>query len=632
MIKQIAIRKSVFVRVYAFIILISTAVLMGFGAMDYFRIRSAMYSDLDKTSIAVANRLENTLAGPLWEILPEEINKIIEAEMAEDRIYAIFVRQPDDQTIMTGRMRGDTWDVIPASNEITGTFNSKKIQISKKTRIKVQGETLGYVEVYFTTRFLEAALWASIVSILIKTLVLDLMLLVFLLIVFQRTIIKPVMVLINAAIRIGQEEFDTRIPIRSNDEFGLLAKTLNSMGLQLSKSFSEREKLFHKLKQRTAALDENRLLLQAIIDNSIAVIYLKDLEGKYILVNRRFEELFHVEDKNITGMGDHDIFPSGMADAFHALDQKVLDVGAPIMAEEVAPHDDGPHTYISIKAPLLDTGGTPYAICGISTDITERKRAEEEIQRLNSELLLKITQLHDAQEELVRKEKLSILGQLAGSVGHEIRNPLGVMSNAVYFLKLILSEADVSVTEYLDIIKQEIDNAQRIITDLLDFARTKAPRTKATSPLQLVNDSLDRCVIPDGVELQIEIPADLPLLWIDPLQMGQVMQNLITNAVQAMPQGGELSISARQVTGKEGAPPDPGMAFLELCVKDTGEGISPENKKKLFQPLFTTKAKGIGLGLVVCRNLTEANGGRISVESEQGVGTTFTVVLPSETE
>jgi len=276
----------------------------------------------------------------------------------------------------------------------------------------------------------------------------------------------------------------------------------------------------------------------------------------------------------------------------------------------------------------------------LQTEFAEHMRAEEQVRRLNEELELiveeRTRELVNAQEELVRKEKLSILGQLSGSVGHELRNPLGVMSNAVYFLQMVLADADETTREYLGIIKKEIDNSQRIITDLLDFARTKTPQARAVTALELVNESLGRCAIPDNVELRNELPDTLPKVSVDPLQMGQVLQNLVTNGVQAMPGGGALIVAARLVgappcgcpqTGGHGGPPL--QDFIEISIADTGEGITPENMKKLFQPLFTTKAKGIGLGLVVCKNLTEANGGRLAVESRLGAGTTFTVVLPA---
>lgn len=235
--------------------------------------------------------------------------------------------------------------------------------------------------------------------------------------------------------------------------------------------------------------------------------------------------------------------------------------------------------------------------------IAERQLAEAALRRI--------------QEDLVRKEKLAVLGQLAGSVGHELRNPLGVMNNAVYFLKAVLSDAGETVREYLDIIKQEIDRSQRIITDLLDFARTKPPTAQLVQIRELVSGVLVRCAVPETITVRTEFPEDLPGLAVDPLQIGQVLQNLVTNAAQAMTEG-VLTIRGEPGAGRT----------LKVSVSDTGGGISPEGMSRLFQPLFTTKARGIGLGLTVCKNLAEANGGRIEVETRLGEGTTFTVVLP----
>ncbi|MCM2359453.1 MAG: CHASE domain-containing protein, partial [Geobacteraceae bacterium] len=205
---------------------------------------------------------------------------------------------------------------------------------------------------------------------------------------------------------------------------------------------------------------------------------------------------------------------------------------------------------------MLAAGFAMALIFGLTVRFAQNaRRAEEEIRRLNAELETKVEErtreLIEAQEQLVRREKLSILGQLSGSVGHELRNPLGVMSNAVYFLRMVLADADETTKEYLEIIMKEIDNSQRIITDLLDFARTRAPQTRMVTAGELVEQSLGRCTIPECVALRSEVPETLPPLRIDPLQMGQVLQNLITNAVQAMPNGGALRVSARRVLSSE---------------------------------------------------------------------------------
>ncbi len=140
-------------------------------------------------------------------------------------------------------------------------------------------------------------------------------------------------------------------------------------------------------RQATEALRESQQLLQAIVDNSPAVIYVKDLAGRYILINRRFEDVFHLRRDGVLGRTDHDLFPQDAADAFRAMDERVAAANHPLMEEETAPHHDGPHAYLSVKAPLRSAAGKTYAVVGISTDITERKRAEdrqrEQLERLN---------------------------------------------------------------------------------------------------------------------------------------------------------------------------------------------------------------------------------------------------------
>ena len=272
----------------------------------------------------------------------------------------------------------------------------------------------------------------------------------------------------------------------------------------------------------------------------------------------------------------------------------------------------------------------------------ELRKSEEEVRKLNQDLELKVAertrQLIGAQEELVSKEKQAMLGLIAGNMGNELRNPLGVMNNAVFFLKSVVPEADEIVREYLGIIGNEIDNSQRIISDLLDFTLNKTPNMKLISVHELVRQSLGRCVIPESVQMRADLPETLPRVNVDPLQMEKVFKHLAINAVQAMPEGGALRISARKVRGMRSEERgtelilEPQASFLEpdlveISIEDTGVGIAPENMNKLFQPLFTTKSRGIGLGLAFTKNLTEANGGRIEVESRLGAGTTFTVIL-----
>lgn len=302
---------------------------------------------------------------------------------------------------------------------------------------------------------------------------------------------------------------------------------------------------------------------------------------------------------------------------------KTLKDGLVHAAITETPTEAGIVNYQVTSSPLKDGEGNVIAAIELVEDITERKRWEDEIRRLNQELETRVRertrQLVDTQEELVRKEKLAVLGQIAGSVGHELRNPLGVMNNAVYYLQTVLPNADETTREYLGIIKSEIFGAERIVSDLLDAVRTKPPHPQSVPVEELIRTSLGKCRIPETTTVDIDLKPNWSVI-VDPLQMKQVLINLINNAADAMSKDGRIRISARSDSGKKA---------ITIKLEDEGTGIAPGDLPKIFQPLFTTKARGIGLGLVVAKNLTEANGGQISVESTVSAGTTFFVTLPA---
>jgi signal transduction histidine kinase len=214
------------------------------------------------------------------------------------------------------------------------------------------------------------------------------------------------------------------------------------------------------------------------------------------------------------------------------------------------------------------------------------------------------------------------MGKLAGSVAHELRNPLAVIMNSVYYLTMSLEGADEKLHEYLKYIEEETRSANKIITELLDFAReTEQCRERVSLPT-LVKQVLSKQPAPEGVTCKLNFPIDLPDLMVDPDHIKQVLANLISNAYHAILEGGQVQISAypQPLAGSRG---------VTVEVADTGVGIPPENLQKIFQPLFTTRSRGIGLGLTVSKKLVEANHGEINVTSEKGRGSCFQVTLPA---
>jgi PAS domain S-box-containing protein len=264
-------------------------------------------------------------------------------------------------------------------------------------------------------------------------------------------------------------------------------------------------------------------------------------------------------------------------------------------------------------------------------DITERKQAEEKLkeysERLEEMVEERTQELRETQEQLVRREKLAVLGQLAGSVAHELRNPLGVIKNAAYFLNMALDNPEPEVKQGLQILNREVGISDRIIKSLLDFARSKPPYRQAMNVNDAVRETLSRIDIPKGIKVVSRLDETLPVVLADPTQLKQVFDNLIRNAIQAMPEDGCLTIKSEMSDrDKLGNCSD----WITVSINDTGIGISPKNLEKLFEPLFTTKAKGIGLGLALAKNLVEANEGVVEVQSKVGEGSTFMVRLPLE--
>lgn len=236
----------------------------------------------------------------------------------------------------------------------------------------------------------------------------------------------------------------------------------------------------------------------------------------------------------------------------------------------------------------------------------------------NRELEEKTRELAAAQESLLASERLAAIGGLAGSVGHELRNPLGVIRNAAYYLRSQLQEPDAEISEMLELMDREVETCDRTIAALLDFARPEEATPEAIDVNDLVRELVNGIEPPEAARVDLRLDENLPAARADRHHLERVFKNIISNAFQAMTAGGSLTVT----TGL-GEADD--TIYVEWC--DTGPGISETDLDRIFDPLFTTKAKGIGLGLVVCKRLVERQGGRLEVRSEVGKGASFVVHL-----
>jgi PAS domain S-box-containing protein len=256
-------------------------------------------------------------------------------------------------------------------------------------------------------------------------------------------------------------------------------------------------------------------------------------------------------------------------------------------------------------------------------DITERQqmlaKLEEYSQQLEQMVDKRTRQLKETQEQLVKAERLAAIGQVAAMVGHDLRNPLTGIKGAAYYLKTKPNlRIDQKSLEMLELIERDVEYSNKIITDLMDYSREIRLELTETDPNSIMKEALSLLQIPSNVQIA-DTTQNQPKTKLDMQKIKRVFSNLIKNAVDAMPIGGKLSISSKPIDGS-----------VEFSFVDTGTGIAKEVIEKIYTPFFTTKAKGMGLGLAICKRIVEAHGGKISVESIVGEGTTFSITIPTE--
>jgi signal transduction histidine kinase len=258
----------------------------------------------------------------------------------------------------------------------------------------------------------------------------------------------------------------------------------------------------------------------------------------------------------------------------------------------------------------------------LEQEVADRKKAEDAL-RQNEE------HLEDLVEEKTKllkdSERMAAIGQTAGMVGHDIRNPLQSIIGDVYLANSELatlpdSEEKKNIKESLDMIEQNIDYINKIVLDLQDFAKPLSPCDEETNIEQMIEELLTKNGTPESIRTEAHIEKDAQTVRADSAYMKRILGNLVSNAVQAMPDGGKLTVKAHRERNT-----------VVITVKDTGVGIPEEAKDKLFTPLFTTKSKGQGFGLAVVKRLTEALGGTVTFESQENKGTTFTIKLAQPT-
>ena len=373
-----------------------------------------------------------------------------------------------------------------------------------------------------------------------------------------------------------------------------------------------------KRSEEALRASEQRLL--AIVDNTTAVIFIKDLELRYLLVNREYERLFDVRRDQIRGKTDFDIHPHEVAETLQANDRQVIEAGGPTQFEEVVPSDGSARHYVAVKFLLRDQVDEPYAVCGIATDITALKQAQEA--------------LRSTEAELAHITRVMTMGEITSSIAHEINQPLGAIVNYGNACLRLLTAGSANLTEIataLSAIVKDANRASAIIARIRALSKKSPPEMAALQVRDVVTEILAlvrRELTGHRIALKTAFPEDLSPVLGDRIQLQQVLLNLVMNSIEAM---NKVPEDQRQLFIEAQSQVSEGKLFVLITVTDSGVGLKAEDLPKLFQTFYTTRAEGIGMGLAISRSIVEAHGGRIWATPNANLGATFQFTLPVHT-
>jgi PAS domain S-box-containing protein len=366
-------------------------------------------------------------------------------------------------------------------------------------------------------------------------------------------------------------------------------------------------------KRAEETLQQNYQIMHAVFEGASDAIFVKDLHGRYVMINSAGARIFGKSPEDVIGKRDTELFPAESVGQILEHDRQVLTAGATRHYEESSTVLGARRIFLSTRAPHRDHQGHIIGIIGIARDITERKQAEEQFQR--------------QRDALSQSEKLATMGQLLAGVAHELNNPLSVvMGQAALLRQSVRSKRQVERAEK---IVQSAERCARIVNNFLALARQRPPERHPVQVNQVAREAVELLAYPlrvDSVDVVWELAEEVPVLWADTHQLQQVVVNLVANAHQAMRE----VAGPRRLTVATGVSAGPLRVWME--VRDTGPGVAEGLEARIFEPFFTTKPPGVGtgLGLSLCQGIVEGHGGKIRLVRGEGTGAVFRVELPVE--
>ncbi|CAI48402.1 receiver/sensor box histidine kinase [Natronomonas pharaonis DSM 2160] len=333
-------------------------------------------------------------------------------------------------------------------------------------------------------------------------------------------------------------------------------------------------------KRREVRLAGENNRLQSVIENVPVALFLKDADGRYLLMNQYFRETFDVDAESVVGLTDYDIFPAEVATELRGDDRQVLETDEPVQLEEQVPTEDGPRVFLTHKVPIAGDDGTPQAVCAVAADITDHKTRQQRLERKNERL-----------------------EEFASVVSHDLRNPLRVAAGR---LELLAEDCD---SDHIDDIENAHDRMERLIDDLLSLARQGEPATETEQlSLQTVAKAARETVETNGATIEIESDTDIVA---DESRLRQLVENLFHNAVEHGGDGVAVTVGDLNDDG--------------FYIEDDGPGIDREDREQVFETGYSTSDEGTGFGLTIVREIIDAHGWELRLTESDDGGARFEI-------
>jgi PAS domain S-box-containing protein len=610
-----------------FLAIAALCVVAVLGMLRFHVGRLTIDRDLSRAATAITHRLSVSLGESVYEFDSQTIRDTLLGEFYDEDVAAVAVWsiQPGRKPGLLGGLQRVDDKIVGLRGEPNGedVVSGRQIITRAPTGRAGQQTVVGEVAVFLDRTFAERRLVAELARELPEMLLIVGLLVLLLAVVANRYVVRPLDNIRRAMLAVEAAQ-DRGLGLREHAKTPVAPDAaafdeLRRMGMGF-------ERMVQAIADRQAALTDRESKYRSLLENLPQRIFLKDSDGVYAACNEHYAHDLGIEPGEIVGKTDYDFYPRYLAEKYRTDDQRVMATGKTEDFEETYVQDGKERTVQTIKTPMLNEAGEMIGVQGIFWDITERKEAEEERHRLES--------------QVQHAQKLESLGVLAGGIAHDFNN----------LLVSILGNADLALRE------MAIESPQRgVIQDICIAAKRASELTNQmlaysgrgafhirTVDLNAIVREMGKLVgvsISKKTDVAYELADDLPAVDVDAAQIRQVVMNLVTNAAEAIgDESGTIRLAtgvidvddiylADNLTGEELLP----GAYVFLDVSDTGSGMDEDARAKLFDPFFTTKTTGRGLGMAAVLGIVRGHHGMISVYSEPGTGSRFRVLLPVST-